>query len=63
MTHNNTDMTGIKGTLLTFTTYLVSLMDIDIMLKIGVMGVGIVSAISTIVYNIKKIKKLDDDKR
>jgi hypothetical protein len=56
-------MTGIKGTLLTFSTYLVSLMDIDIMLKIGVMGVGIVSAISTIVYNIKKIKKLDDDKR
>lgn len=63
MIHNNYDMYSIRGTLITFTTYLVSLMDIELMTKIGVMGIGIASGITTIVYNIKKIKKFNDNEK
>lgn len=63
MIHNNYDMYSIRGTLITFTTYLVSLMDIELMTKLGVMGIGIASGITTIVYNIKKIKKLNDNEK
>ena len=63
MIHNNYDMYSIRGTLITFTTYLVSLMDIELMTKVGVMGIGIASGITTIVYNIKKIKKLNDNEK
>ena len=63
MIHNNYDMYSIRGTLLTFTTYLISLMDIELMTKLGVMGIGIASGITTIVYNIKKIKKLNDNEK
>ena len=63
MIHNNYDMYSIRGTLITFTTYLVSLMDIELMTKLGVMGLGIASGITTIVYNIKKIKKLNDNEK
>jgi hypothetical protein len=61
--NNSFDMYSIRGTLLTFTTYLVSLMDIELMTKLGVMGIGIASGITTIVYNIKKIKKLNDNEK
>jgi uncharacterized membrane protein len=61
--NNSFDMYSIRGTLLTFTTYLVSLMDIELMIKLGVMGIGIASGITTIVYNIKKIKKLNDNEK
>ena len=63
MIHNNYDMYSIRGTLLTFTTYLISLTDIELMTKLGVMGIGIASGITTIVYNIKKIKKLNDNEK
>ena len=63
MIHNNYDMYSIRGTLITFTTYLVSLMDIELMTKVGVMTIGIASGITTIVYNIKKIKKLNDNEK
>lgn len=63
MIHNNYDMYSIRGTLITFTTYLISLMDIELMTKIGVMGIGIASGITTIVYNIKKIKKFNDNEK
>jgi hypothetical protein len=63
MTDNNIDMTSIRGTLLTIATGFVSLMDIEIMTKLGLMGIGIVSGITTIVYNIKKIKKLKNEER
>lgn len=63
MIHNNYDMYSIRGTLITFTTYLVSLMDIELMTKIGVMSIGIASGITTIVYNIKKIKKFNDNEK
>jgi hypothetical protein len=56
-------MYSIRGTLITFTTYLVSLMDIELMTKVGVMTIGIASGITTIVYNIKKIKKLNDNEK
>ena len=56
-------MNSIRGTILTIATSFVSLMDIELMTKIGVMGIGIISGITTIVYNIKKIKKLKDEKR
>jgi len=60
---NSYDMTSIRGTILTISTGFVSLMDIELMTKIGVMSIGIISGITTIVYNIKKIKKLKDEKR
>ena len=63
MIHNNYDMYSIRGTLITFTTYLVSLMDIELMTKVGVMTIGIASGITTIVYNIKKIKKFNDNEK
>lgn len=63
MIHNNYDMYSIRGTLITFTTYLISLMDIELMTKIGVMSIGIASGITTIVYNIKKIKKFNDNEK
>jgi len=63
MSPNSYDMTSIRGTILTIATSFVSLMDIELMTKIGVMGIGIISGITTIVYNIKKIKKLKDEKR
>jgi hypothetical protein len=63
MTHSNYDMTSIKGTLLTILSGAISLLDIEQMTKIGVMSIGIISGITTIVYNIKKIKKLKDEKR
>jgi hypothetical protein len=56
-------MYSIRGTLITFTTYLISLMDIELMTKVGVMGIGIASGVTTIVYNIKKIKKLNDNEK
>jgi len=63
MSPNSYDMTSIRGTILTIATSFVSLMDIELMTKIAVMGIGIISGITTIVYNIKKIKKLKDEKR
>ena len=63
MTHSNYDMTSIRGTLLTILSGAISLLDIEQMTKIGVMSIGIISGITTIVYNIKKIKKLKDEKR
>jgi len=33
------------------------------MTKIGVMTIGIISGITTIVYNIQKIKKLKDNEK
>jgi hypothetical protein len=60
---NSYDMTSIRGTILTISTGFVSLMDIELMTKIGVMSIGIISGITTIVYNIKKIKKLKDEER
>lgn len=63
MIHNNYDMYSIRGTLITFTTYLISLMDIELMTKVGVMAIGIASGVTTIVYNIKKIKKLNDNEK
>jgi len=48
--------------MLTFSTYWVSLMDIDILFKIGLMTVGIISGITTVIYNIKKIKNLNNEK-
>lgn len=63
MTHSNYDMTSIRGTLLTILSGAISLLDIEQMTKIGVMSIGIISGITTIVYNIKKIKKLKNEKR
>ena len=63
MTHSNYDMTSIRGTLLTLLASVVSLLDIEQMTKIGVMGIGILSGITTVVYNIKKIKKLNDNEK
>lgn len=63
MTHNNYDMTSIRGTALTILASAVSLLDIEQMTKIGVMGIGIISGVTTIVYNIQKIKKLKDNEK
>jgi len=63
MTPNSYDMTSIRGTALTLLASVISLLDIEQMTKIGVMSIGIISGITTIVYNIKKIKKLKDEKR
>ena len=63
MTHSNYDMTSIRGTLLTILSGAISLLDIEQMTKIGVMSIGIISGITTIVYNIKKIKKFKEDEK
>ena len=56
-------MTSIRGTTLTILASAVSLFDIEQMTKIGVMTIGIISGITTIVYNIQKIKKLKDNEK
>jgi hypothetical protein len=61
MTNSNYDMTSIRGTLLTIIASAVSLLEIEQMTKIGVMSIGIISGVTTIIYNIKKIKKLKDN--
>lgn len=63
MTHSNYDMTSIRGTFLTILSGAVSLLDIEQITKIGVMSIGIISGITTIVYNIQKIKKLKDNEK
>jgi hypothetical protein len=60
--NNHWDIYSVRGTMLTFSTYWVSLMDIDMLFKIGLMTVGIISGITTVIYNIKKIKKLNNEK-
>jgi hypothetical protein len=60
--NNHWDIYSVRGTMLTFSTYWVSLMDIDILFKIGLMTVGIISGITTVIYNIKKIKNLNNEK-
>jgi len=59
--NNHWDIYSVRGTMLTFSTYWVSLMDIDILFKIGLMTVGIISGITTVIYNIKKIKNLNNE--
>lgn len=61
MTNSSYDMTSIRGTLLTIIASAVSLLEIEQMTKIGVMSIGIISGVTTIIYNIKKIKKLKDN--
>jgi len=56
-------MTSIKGTALTALAYVASMLDIEQMTKIGLMGIGILSGVTTIVYNIQKIKKLKDNEK
>lgn len=60
--NNHWDIYSVRGTMLTFSTYWVSLMDIDMLFKISLMTVGIISGITTVIYNIKKIKKLNNEK-
>jgi len=59
--NNHWDIYSVRGTMLTFSTYWVSLMDIDMLFKIGLMTVGIISGITTVIYNIKKIKNLNNE--
>lgn len=61
--HHNVDNASIGGTLFTFCTYMMTLMDIEASEKIVLLGLGFVSAITTIVLNIKKIKKLDNNEK
>jgi len=61
MLNHNYDMNSVRGTALTLLASVISMTDIEQMSKIMVMAIGIVSGITTIVYNIKKIKK--DEKR
>jgi len=63
MTHSNYDMTSIRGTALTALAYVASMLDIEVWTKIGLMGIGIISGVTTIVYNIQKIKKLKDNEK
>jgi len=60
--NNHWDIYSVRGTMLTFSTYWVSLMDIDMLFKISLMTVGIISGITTVIYNIKKIKNLNNEK-
>jgi len=63
MTQSNYDMTSIRGTALTGLAYIASMLDIEQMTKIGLMGIGILSGVTTIVYNIQKIKKIKDNEK
>ena len=56
-------MTSIRGTALTALAYVASMLDIEVWTKIGLMGIGIISGVTTIVYNIQKIKKLKDNEK
>lgn len=56
-------MTSIRGTVLTGLAYIASMLDIEQMTKIGLMCIGIASGITTIVYNIQKIKKLKNNEK
>jgi len=59
--HNNLDTNSIGGAIFSTTTFLLSLVQLDELAKIGLMLVSATVGITTIVYNIQKIKKLKDN--
>ena len=48
MTHSNIDMTSIWSTALTALAYVASMLDIEVWTTIGLMGIGIISGVTTI---------------
>jgi hypothetical protein len=56
---NNIDQNSIGGTFFTFCTLLLSEFQVDTMSKYGLWCISAAVGITTIIYNIKKIKKLD----
>ena len=57
--NNNLDHNSIGGTFFTLCTFLLSEFQIDNMSRYGLWCISAGVGISTIIYNIKKIKKLD----
>lgn len=56
---NNVDHNSIGGTFFTFCTFLLSEYQVDTMSKFGLWCISAAVGITTIIYNIKKINKLD----
>ena len=61
--HNNLDNNSIGGTFFTFTTFLLSYFQIENASRIGLMLISGAVGITTLIYNIKRIKKLDKDEK
>lgn len=59
--HNNLDTNSIGGAIFSTTTFLLSYIELDQFAKLGLMTVSAAVGITTIVYNIQKIKKLKDN--
>lgn len=61
--HNNLDNNSIGGTFFTITTFLLSYFQIENASRIGLMLISGAVGITTLIYNIKRIKKLDKDEK
>ena len=61
--HNNLDSNSIGGTFFTLTTFLLSYFQIEQASKMGLMFISAAVGITTLIYNIKKIKKLNDNEK
>jgi hypothetical protein len=57
--NNNLDHNSIGGSFFTFCTFILSEFQVDTMSRYGLWLISAGVGITTIIYNIKKIKKLD----
>jgi hypothetical protein len=57
MSNNNLDHTSITGAILSVGTYILSINQINMIASTLFMALSGIASITTIVYNIKKIKK------
>jgi len=56
---SNLDQNSIGGTFFTFCTFILSHFQVDTMSKYGLWLISAGVGITTIIYNVKKIKKMD----
>lgn len=61
--HNNLDTNSIGGTFFTLTTFILSYFQLEQASRLGLMLISGAVGITTIIYNIKKIKKIDKDEK
>ena len=62
MSNNHLDHNSISGALLSIGSYILSINQVNIIASLLFMVISGVASISTIYYNIKKIKEIDNEK-
>lgn len=61
--HPNLDHNSIGGTFFTLTTFLLSYFQLENATRIGLMLISAGVGITTLIYNIKKIKNIDKNEK